>query len=110
MKVKNAKLTWNVLYHNFNKDTIEPYNIFNLDFVEDLHKKVLKKEVNNLEDLKTYIDRWARYHYWCKSECEILVSGLHIKSQETKIDIYTQINMNLDNITNYVNYELKIFK
>ena len=50
------------------------------------------------------------YYYWCKSEFEIEVGGLFAKHQKEfeKIDIYRQIEMNLDRITEYVNKELRL--
>lgn len=110
MKVKNANLKWNVLMCDFNSGKIRNYNIFGQSFVDELHKKVLKKDVNCYDELREFIKRWAMYHYWCKSEFEIAVGGLFSKHPEEfeKIDIYRQIEMNLDRITEYVNKELRL--
>ena len=110
MKVKNANLKWLVLMCDFNSKEIRGYNVFNKAFVEELHKKVLKKKVTNKEQLKNFIDSFFMYHYWSKSEFEILVGGLFVKDEKdlTKIDIYTQLKMNLDLIVEYVNQELKL--
>ena len=43
MKVKNANLKWDVLMCDFNSRKIRNYNIFSQHFVNELHKKVLKK-------------------------------------------------------------------
>ena len=110
MKVKNVKLEWNVLRHDWNKNAIINFNIFGTMFIEKLHKEVLKKEIKSMSDLKDFIDSWARYHYWSKAEHEIIVSGLSERDIEEKIDIYRQISMNLDRITEYVANELKVFK
>lgn len=106
MRVKNVKLEWYVLRHDFNSGKIVNSNIFYSDFVENLHKFVRKGMVTTKEDLKDYIDRWAHYHYWCKAECEIMVGGLFTTIPKLeKIDMYRQIEMNLDKIVDYVNKE-----
>lgn len=110
MKVKRAKLVWNVLRFDSNQQKIVDYNIFGSRFVMELHKEVTKKHITNLKELKEYIKHWAIYHYMSKCEFEIAVGGLFFKdeAQLEKIDIYRQIYMNLDRITEYVNKELDI--
>lgn len=109
MKVKNAKLEWYVLRHDFNSDKIVEYNVFSEYFVNKLHIAIRKKEVANYAQLQRYIENYFLYYFWCKSEHEIMVGGLFTeKAKLTKIDIYTQLKMNLDRITDYVNTELRI--
>lgn len=111
MKVKNVNLEWKVLRHDSSSNEIKEYNVFRSDFIVKLHKEVLKKNVTNYEQLKEFINKDFMYYYWSKSECEILVGGLLIKDMEkdlTKIDIYTQLKMNLDRITEYVNKKLNL--
>lgn len=105
---ENIKLEWNVLWHDFNSNKIKNLNIFNSDFANELKSKQIK----SYKELKGYIDSWARYHYWCRAEYEISVGGLFSKYPDEfeKIDIYKQIKMNLDRITEYVNNKLQIIK
>lgn len=102
------KLEWNVLIHDFNKDKIEKYNIFRADLFEDIKKAKCKTFV----ELRETIDKWAKYHYWSRAEFEIAVGGLFSKYPEKfeKIDIYRQIEMNLDRITEYVGKNLRILE
>lgn len=106
---RKANLKWNVLRYDFNSKSIVNFNIFNQEFIKELNTAVRLKEVINILELNEYIDKWARYNYWFRAEHEIYVSGIHEESAE-KIDVYRQINMNLDIITDYVNNKLKIFK
>lgn len=110
MRNKTVKLSWYVLVHNFNTNKIEKYNIFGVSFIEDTYKKVKNKKINNYEQLKEHIKNWAMYHYWSKSEFEIAVGGLHSKypQEYEKIDVYTQIQPNLDIITDYVIKQMDI--
>ena len=110
MKIKNVNLKWNVLYHDFNKDEIKPCNIFWNGFPEEIAKEIRSKKINNRKELKERLQRIFMSCYWCRSEYEILVSGLFTKVDSTKIDIYYQIEMNLDLITDYVIYKMDLFK
>lgn len=96
-------LEWNVYIYDFNNKKIKPYNIFYKDSIQEIISEVLKGR-----PLKNAILSWAKYNYWSQTEYEILVGGLFdtLNSFE-KIDIYDQIEMNLDNIAQYV--EIKLF-
>lgn len=109
MKTKNIKLEWNVLIHDFNSDKIIKHNIFDSYYIERIEKDVKKKLVYDHETLKELSKTIWMSRYWCRSEYEILVSGLFSKSQETKLDAWYQIEINLDRIIEYVNAQLQIY-
>ena len=102
------KLEWNVLMQDFNSGKIKNCNIFGNDFILEIQSA----EIKTYLELREYIDKWAKYHYWSKTEYEIAVGGLFSKYPDEfeKIDIYRQIRMNLDRITEYVNNKLQIIK
>lgn len=103
---QDKKLEWNVLAYNFNTNEIINYNIFGGHFFTELKHENPKTYI----ELKEFIKKWARYYYWSRAEHEILVGGLFKNCRFEKIDIFRQIEMNLDRITEYVNKELKIEK
>lgn len=111
MKIKNVKLEWNVLVHDFNRNIIQPYNIFYSNFPEELAKEIKSRKIDNRDKLKEYLRSSFMHSYWCKAEYEILVSGLFIKdsNDQTKIDIWYQIEMNFDLIVNYIIDKMKLF-
>lgn len=104
MKLKNAKLEWNVLYYDDNSKSVKKYNIFNDEFKERIYKKIKTGKINNYEELKQDIDTWAHYYYWCKTECEMAMGSLHCKYPDDyqKVDMYRQIEINFDKIVKYV--------
>ena len=110
MRIKNKKLVWNVLLHDFNSDKIITYNVFGDEFKENLYKEYRKKKINNKLELKEYIKSKMMYHYWSRSKYEIAVGGLHSKYPENfeKIDAYHQLEMNLDHIVDYINDYLEM--
>ena len=105
---KLKKMKWNVLYYDFNKGLIREYNVLREGLIENINKE----NPITMLSLKKIIDRWAKYTYWSKSEYEIVVGNLFDNNMENfeKIDIYRQIKMNLDRITEYVNNKLQIIK
>ena len=110
MRIKNKKLVWNVLLHDFNSDKIITYNVFSDEFKENLYKEYRKKKINNKLELKEYIKSKMMYRYWSRSEYEIAVGGLYSKHPENfeKIDAYYQLEMNLDHIVDYINDYLEM--
>lgn len=110
MKIKNKKLVWNVLLHDFNSDKIITYNVFSNEFKENLYKEYRKKKINNKLELKEYIKSKMMYRYWSRCEYEIAVGGIHSKHPENfeKIDAYYQLEMNLDHIVDYINDYLEM--
>lgn len=112
MKIKNTNLKWYVLKYDTNERQIINYNVLGNRFVELLHKAVKKGKVNTYEELKRFIDCYFIYYYMSRAEHEILVGGLFAKDINSleKIDIYNQLKPNLDNITKYVDSELKVLK
>ena len=111
MKTPKFDLEWNVLWHDFNKDKIVPFNIFsNLrDFQQELFKRIKKGEIKTRDDVKEFISRECRYQYWSRAEYEVFVSGIVSKHDTVeKIDVYHQVEINLDRITDYVIQTLQI--
>lgn len=112
MKIKNANLTWNVLVANdFDKKTVRSYNILGHSFAEELAKEIKRKKISNRDQLKEHLKREFMYHYWSKSEFEIAVGGLFTKYEDLeKLDVWYQIEMNFDNIIDYIIWKMDLFK
>lgn len=110
MKIKNVNLEYYVMYHDFNTNKIKRMNILGGNFAETLAKDIKNNKINNKESLKEYLKREFMYHYWSKSEFEIAVGGLHIRNIEEleKLDIWYQIELNLDIIADYIINKMKI--
>ena len=112
MKKKNVKLEWYVLRYDVNTKSIENYNVLGYLDIDDLHKRVvIKKEIKNIEELKHYLRSKMFYHFASRSEHEIMVGDLFSKAEEyEKIDAFRQIEMNLEQMTDYINRKLRIFE
>lgn len=110
-KRKNKKLEWYAFREDFNKNELERFNVLGEWFAEDLLKRIKSDKIDNYEMLRDRIGSMLRYYYWSKSECEVLVTSLHHRPDRDnvfKIDVWYQLEKNLDRITEYVMKELQI--
>lgn len=109
--MKKAKLSWKVMLHDFNSDKIVSYDVLkNNDYLVDRIKKAIKKgEITKYDELKELVKHILKATYWSRTEYEILVSGIHTRRTEPeKIDAWYQLEMNLDNIIEYLINKLKL--
>ena len=76
-------MEWNVYRHDFNKKTIEKWNIFNHGrFAEDV-KKLLEEDVTK-EEFAEDLKHKMRYYFWSKCEMETIITSwpCHIDKKE----------------------------
>ena len=106
MKVKNVNLEWYVLCWDFNSKKVINYNILQW-LKEDIANEVRRKHIYNKSILKEYLKTQLMYNYWSKTEYEFYISDLHGDDYE-KIDIWRQIEPNLDRIVEYVNSKMEL--
>lgn len=108
MRIKRVNLEWNVLLHDFNKDEIRNYNIFSESSPERIAKLIKRYNICNYDDFKERMKIVFMAQYWSRTEYEIIVSGFCKNAKEYKIDVWRQIEMNLDRILEYIMREMKI--
>ena len=108
---RNKNLEWFAFEYDFNKRDVVRINVLGTYFAEDMLKRVKRDKLTTYNDIKEGIKRELMYHYWCKAEHEILVTDLFPKDFEkesVKLDVWFQLEPNLDRITEYVIRELKL--
>lgn len=106
MKIKNVDLKWYVLRWDFNSKKVIDYNILQWR-KEDIAKEVRSGRVYNKSILREYLKTIFIYDYWSKTEYEFFVSDLHGNDYE-KVDVWRQIEPNLNNIVEYVNTKMDL--
>lgn len=102
MKIKTSKLEWYVLDWDDNNKKVKPINILE-GLAEELAKEVKSGRVHNKSILREYLKTTFMYDYWSRAECEFFISGLSSGNDCEKVDLWKQIEPNLDIITEYVN-------
>lgn len=97
------KLSWYVLLHNFNKDEIYQFNIFNSTNFCYHVAKALTDYVDYVTFYKD-VDDAARYSFWSKAEYEIMCCGLFVDEPDRmyKVSVYDQIEKNMGLIVKYI--------
>ena len=101
------KYQFNVLLWDINAKTIIAYDV--LPYFQKCWKKQRNKEnFQVFGDYKQFIDNWAKYRFWSRCEYEFIISPWPPSEEQLKIDIYDQIKMNLDLLTEVFIKSLKL--
>lgn len=97
---------YNAFFYDFNSQKLVTMNIFSessvKEIIEDLQRKLGKdNRIFYFDDLKEIILKWAQYHYWCRREYELFIGDAFEEDIDKyeKVDIFTQVKMNIDLIT-----------
>lgn len=90
-------MKYNVIIYDFNSHKFVPYDIFPY-LVKEYNKS--DKRASTFEEYKSFILSKSRYMWWSRCEYEIILTDWPNKKIEEKWDIYNQIEMNIDAITN----------
>lgn len=78
-----------------NADKIKIVNIFDFHTVQDFIKRQKKvKPIPTREQFAESLRREIMYHFWSRSEFEIVISAWCGGKAEEKVDIYGQLNNN----------------
>ena len=99
-------LKWYVLNYDFNKKKVIYFNIFtNSRFLDCLEENLEEfKNNNDYEKFKENLRTDLMYCFWSKREYEISVSDAFETNLDMyeKIDVYSQVLPNLDNLAMYL--------
>jgi len=96
--MKKVKHVFNVLNWDFNTDTLEVYDV--LPYFRDKYKGARKKNKPvTRDDWKEFIKQWGMYQFWSRCEYEVIITGWPQQKNNEKVDIWKQIEINLDVIT-----------
>ena len=87
---------FNVIFYNINREKFEPYNVMDF-FVEEYKRE--KNKPTTFAMFKEFIEHKAMWMFWSRCEYEIILSDWPPSGVEEKWDIYRQIMMNIDIIT-----------
>ena len=104
MKHKNIKMEFNCFYQDFNSNELVWFNVLNNSLVNEINKWHKSKyyDISTREKLKEQLKHYFMYCYWCKSEFEVIISNWTGIEMEQKVDVWWQIEHNLDLITDIV--------
>lgn len=93
-------LEWYAYRVDINSHKFEPFNVIREDLMHDLIRLDKTKDYC-YEDIKNTIKGWAMYHYSYKAEHEFVVQDL-FGNDIAKVDVWQQIEPNLERLTDYI--------
>lgn len=116
MKSKNYNFDgYYVVEHEFNQDKIYLYNLMpDHRLTDEICKDLKRKEtcgwrrIFDYETLKERVRMHFLYYYWAKCEHETIWSGEDENTKEYKIDVFSQVVDNIDNITREIVREMRL--
>ena len=104
---------FNVINYNCNAQKFELYDVipYLVRTYKDLKKSKSKQKYNPLpvtfDEFKKFIKDESLYQWWSRCEYEIVLVDWPCQKHEEKWDVYDQIMMNLDTITEIVMESVK---
>lgn len=108
---------YNVITWNFNRDNIDTYDIMPYllrKFEEDIKRKKNyiffkdNKIPETFEDYKYFVASASKYQFWARCEYEVIITGWPIQKNQRKIDVWYQIEQNLDIVTKVFMENIKL--
>lgn len=96
-------MVWNVFYHDFNRQKMTTFNIFDHDGFAYYVQKDLENSKDK-EEFRTKLKSNLMYYFWSKGEYEIIISPWcgNKNTEDIKVDVYTQVMNNFDIFLDYV--------
>lgn len=90
-----GKKSFYVLNWDFNSDDLEQYDI--LPYFRECYKKLNKdKRPKTVNEWKDFVKNKGMYQFWSRCQYEIIVTGWPQQKNEVKVDVWMQIEMNID--------------
>ncbi len=87
---------FNVIIYDFNSKKMVPYDI--IPYLVRCYDESNDKP-STFEELKDFIIKESKYQWWSRCEYEIILSDWPNDKDREKWDVYKQITMNIDIIT-----------
>lgn len=97
--------TFNVIIYDINSNEFKPYDI--MPYLVRVYKES-KDKPQTFSEFKEFVDRKSRYMFWARCEYEIILRDCPTSKVQKKIDVYWQIQMNLDIISRLLMIEINV--
>ena len=103
-KIKKLNLKWYALIHHYDKEKLDPYNVLYDDIVYYIDEVIDK--TGDYEQIKEETKRELMSMFWSRTQYEWIAKEWTGKDFKQKIDIWYQLEPNLDRITEYLIFNL----
>lgn len=98
---------FNVIVSNFNTSEFEAYDV--IPYLMDKYKEA-KDKPESFDELKKFVKTTAMYQWWSRCEYEIILDHwppFKDHKYQKKIDVYDQVIMNIDIVTEILQDAIK---
>lgn len=101
-------LEYYVFRRDFNRNRLEQTNIFSYVTPEKIRNGINERQIKTKSEFKEFLKSQFMYYFWAKCEHEVVINSFPYLEDERvgdngiKIDIWQQIEPNLDLIVDYV--------
>ena len=92
---------FNVIIYEPNSKKFESYDVipYFIEAYKENKKKKYKETPKTFEEFKEFIISEGLYQFWGRCEYEVILVDWPCQQVERKIDVWEQIEMNLDTVT-----------
>lgn len=106
----SREIKYYAMNYDFNAKKIVKVNVIHEDTLKRLQDMVKKGKIKDRLQFRECLRGEFMYRYWCKREYEISVGDLYEEdlNKYEKVDVYDQLEANMDVITDYVIREMGI--
>lgn len=106
----SKEIKYYAIHYDFNAKEIRKTNVIHEDILKSLQDMVKKGKIKDRIQFRECLRSEFMYRYWCKREWEISVGDLYEEdlNKYEEIDVYDQLEANLDVITDYIIREMGI--
>lgn len=102
--------SFNVLTFDVNTNKVVPYDImpYLIRTYNEVKEKKYKPLPTTFEEFRKFVQDEAKYQWWSRCEYEIILVDWPCKRKEEKWDVYGQVILNLDIVTNLLMENLNV--
>lgn len=106
----SREIKYYAMYYDFNAKEMNNTNVLHEGTLKRLQEMVKKGKIKDRMGFKECLRGEFMYRYWGKREWEISVGDLYEKdlNKYEKVDVYNQLEPNMDVITDYIIREMGI--
>lgn len=100
-------IPYNVITFEINRRKFERYDV--MPYFIRAYENARKKPKTD-EEIKNFVIKEARYMFWARCEWEIIISDWPSQQTSSKIDVYYQIESNIDLVARAFKENIKELK
>lgn len=93
--------SYNVITFDINRREFVPFDVMPYFLREYVEQRGSKNFImpQTRDEFKKFVEVWGMYQFWGRCEYEVILVDWPCQKKEKKIDVWEQIKMNIDTVT-----------